>query len=338
MAIASAPRPDTIGLMPFISNLRTIPESLAEFILPLYIAPIPAFSMLNTAIGIAIMGIITALLFANSGRARKEKFFCLSWFLLFAMPTMLYRNEFYDFLNHRFFLPLIGILLFIILLVPRKPLEKHDVRITWFMVAAVVVLAFTTAVMCRAYENPLTFYDSVISHNPNNALMYNNRGNARLAAGDVSGAIDDLTRALQLNPNMAVAYYNRGNAYDAMGGLAEAIKDYDKFIELNPQEAGGYVNRGNAYDTGGDHEKAIKDFDRAIELDAHDVYAYNSRGLAYDELGEHEKAIKDYDIAIKLNPNFAAAYCNRGIAYQARNMLPEARQDFSVYEQLTGKK
>ena len=336
-AIEKAPHPGIVGWMPFISNMRTIPESLAEFILPLYIAPIPAFSILNTAIGIALMCIITALLFANTGRTRKEKFFCLSWFLLFAMPTMLYRNEFYDFLNHRFFLPLIGILLFIILLVPGKSLEKYDVRITWLMVAATVVLALTTAVMCRAYENPLTFYDSVISHNPNSALMYNNRGSVRLAAGDVSGAIGDLTRALQLNPNLAVAYYNRGNAYDAMGGLAEAIKDYDKFIELNPQEAGGYVNRGNAYDTGGDHEKAIRDFDRAIELDPNNVYAYNSRGLAYDELGEPERAIKDYDRAIELNPNFAAAYCNRGIAYRARNMPTEAKQNFRVYEELTGK-
>jgi tetratricopeptide (TPR) repeat protein len=338
MAIESAPRPGTIGWMPFISNLRTIPESLAEFIWPLYIAPIPAFSMLNTAIGIAAMCIIMALLLANTGRTRKEKLFCLSWFLIFVMPTMLYRNEFYDYLNHRFFLPLIGILLFIIFLIPGKLPEKYDVRITWLMVAATVVLAFTTAVTCRAYENPLTFYDSVISHNPNNALMYNNRGNVRLAAGDVSGAIGDLTRALQLNPNLAVAYYNRGNAYDAMGSLAEAINDYNKFIELNPQAAGGYVNRGNAYDTGGDHEKAIRDFDRALELDPNNFYAYNSRGLAYDELGEPERAIKDYDRAIELNPNFAAAYCNRGLAYQARNMLPEARRDFSVYEQLKAKK
>lgn len=338
IAIEGAPRPGTIGLMPFISNLRTIPESLAEFILPLHIAPIPAFSMFNTAIGIATMCLITALLFANTGRSWKEKFFCLSWFLLFVVPTLLYRNEFYDYLNHRFFLPLIGILLFLILLIPGKSLEKYDVRITWLMVAAAVVLSSTTAVTCRAYENPLTFYNSVISHNPNNALMYNNRGNVKLAAGDVSGAIDDLTKALELDPKIAVAYYNRGNAYDAMGDLAEAIKDYDKFIELNPQEAGGYVNRGNAYDTGGDHERAIRDFDRALELDPNDIYAYNSRGLAYDELGEHERAIKDYDIAIKLNPNFAAAFCNRGIAYQAMNMLPEARQDFSVYEQLKGKK
>jgi tetratricopeptide (TPR) repeat protein len=339
MAIESAPQHQSaVGLMPFISNLRTIPESLAEFLWPFHIAPIPAFSILNTAIGIAAMCLIIALLFANTGGSWKEKAFGLSWFLIFVMPTMLYRNEFYDYLNHRFFLPLIGILLFMIFLIPRKSLEDYDVGITRFMVVAVIVLSFTTAVTCRVYANPLAFYNSVISHAPNNALMYNNRGNVKLAAGDVSGAIGDLTKALELDPNFAVAYYNRGNAYQAESDLAAAIRDYDKFIELKPLAAGVYVNRGIAYDAGGDHEKAIKDFDRAIELDPNNVYAYNSRGLAYDELGEHERAIKDYDKAIERNPNFAAAYCNRGIAYQARHMLPEARRDFSVYEQLTGRK
>jgi tetratricopeptide (TPR) repeat protein len=337
MATGNLSNRNDIGLMPFISNLQTIPESLARVFLPFDIALIPSFSFFNTLTGLGIIIMIIVLFFNNKERSKKEKVFCLSWFLFLLLPTMLYKNESYNYLSHRFFLPLIGILLFVLFIFPTKWFEKKDSKISWFMVAIFALLSSITFVKARSYADPMTFYNSAISQNPDNALMYNNRGYVKVDIGDFQEAINDFTKAIELNPNFALAYNNRGLAYSAIGDLERAIKEYGKAIELNPNFALAYLNRGNAYRNKGDLDKAIKYYDKAIELNPNDANAYNNRGNVYYNEGYHEMAIKYYNIAIELDPNDADTYCNRGIAYRDKGMLKEAVQDFKMYEKLKKK-
>src|SRR3954447_13913587 len=63
------------------------------------------------------------------------------------------------------------------------------------------------------------------------AGAYNNRGNAKGAAGDLDGAIADYNHALQLDPKLAEAYYNRGNVKAKSNDLEGAITEYTRAIE-----------------------------------------------------------------------------------------------------------
>jgi len=307
------------GLTQFISNLQTIPESFANFFLPFDIALIPSFSLLKILIGLGIITMIIVLFFINKERSKKEKVFCLSWFLFLLLPTMVHKTEYIDYLNHRFFLPLIGILLFVLFLLPKKWIEEKDIKrkivVNGGFFCIFALLSSLTFIQSRSYSDPITFWNSSISQNPDNPLMYNNRGYVKDNRSDFQGAINDYTKAIELNPNFALAYYNRGNAYGTKGDLAEAIKDYDKAIELNPNFALAYYNRGNTYRMKGDLAEAIKDYDKAIELNPNFAYAYNNRGSAYNDEGDHEMAIKYYNKAIEMDPNYAVAYYNRGNAF-----------------------
>ena len=172
-------------------------------------------------------------------------------------------------------------------------------------------------------------YDKVLRLNPNLAVAYNNRGNAKHGMGQYEDAIKDRDKAIQLDPNYAVAYYNRGNAKNAMGQHEDAIKDYDKAIQLDPNLAVAYNNRGNTKHEMGQHEDAIKDCDKAIQLDPNLAVAYNNRGNTKRAMGQYEDAIKDYDKAIQLDPNYAVAYYNRGVVANYKlGRVNEARQDF----------
>jgi tetratricopeptide (TPR) repeat protein len=338
IAIGNSSIQNEVTLVPLISNLQMIPESLATFFLSFDIDLFPSFSLFKTLIGLGIIIMIIVLFFNNKERTKKEKVFCLSWFLFLLLPTMLYKIRFIDYLNHRFFLPLIGILLFVLFIIPKKWFEKKNIKSSWLMVAIFVLLSSITFVKSRSFSDPMTFFNAAISQNPDNALMYNNRGYVKVDIGDFQEAINDYTKAIELNPNFALFYYNRGNAYSDKRDLENAIKDYDKVIELNPDNADAYNNRGIAYKDKGDFEKAIKDYDKVIELNPDDADAYNNRGSAYNEKGDHELAIKAYDKAIELNPNYTVAYYNRGIAYKAKGMLKEAEQNFKKYDKLMKKK
>lgn len=334
MAIKNISNRNDVGLIPFISNLQTIPEAFTRFFSPFDSDLISNFTLFKTLTGLGIITIIIMLYFTNKERPKKEKIFCLSWFLFLLLPTLLYKDEYIDYLSHRFLLPLIGILLFILFIVPKKWFEKKDSKSSWLLVVIFIFLSFITFVKARAYSDPMTFYNSAIDQNPASAFAYNGRGYLKVSKGDLQGAISDLTKAIELNPNNAEAYTNRGIAYYSKGDFKMAIKDYNKAIELAPYVVYAYINRGNVYYNKGNFKMAIKDYDKSIKMNPNSVNAYTNRGAAYYSLGHLAEAINDYSKAIELDPNLATAYYNRGIAYKAKGMLKEAEQDFKMFETL----
>ena len=316
------------GLIPLVSNLPMIPDALARLFSPLDIALISYFSLFKTLAGSGIIILIIVIFFKNRERKTREKVFGLACFLLFLLPGMFYKTEDIDYLGHRLILPLIGILLFLLFSIPKKWIETKAVKISWLMIAVFALLYSITLAKSRCYSDPITFYNSAISQNPDNALMYTNRGAIKVNMGDLQGAINDFTKAIELKPEDAIAYNNRGIAYSSKGNLEKAIRDYNKAIELNPDYAGVYNNWGNTYRDKGDLDEAVKKYDKAIELNPDFTDAYNNRGNAYQDKGDLDKAVRDYNKAIELNPNFKLAYFNRGNAYNNKGDRDKAVKNY----------
>jgi tetratricopeptide (TPR) repeat protein len=82
----------------------------------------------------------------------------------------------------------------------------------------------------------------------------------------LKGAIDDFNQAIQINPNIALAYINRGNARSQLENVKEAMEDYNQALRLNPNLAQGYLNRGLTRRESGDEKGATADLQRASEL------------------------------------------------------------------------
>ncbi|MBN2352354.1 MAG: tetratricopeptide repeat protein [Spirochaetales bacterium] len=332
IAIGVLSMENEVGLFPLISNLRTIPESLTNFFLPFNIELIPSFSLFKTLVGAGLIVLMVVIFFLNKDRSKKEKFFCLAWFFCLLLPTLLYKEGFIDYLSHRLFLPLIGILLFGLLCIPKKWLEEKKVKrkilVNGGSFGVFALLSIFTFINSRPYSGPIAFWNTSISQNPNNPMNYVNRGYVKLLGHDVQGAIEDYSKAVELNPIFAPAYYNRGNAYAEKGDFDKAIKDYDKAIELNPRDANIFYNRGNAYAAKGDAESAVKDYRTAIELYPKYAEAYNNLGLAYQAAGDRKSALREYDKAIESQPSLAEAYYNRGNLYLDMGDFKNAIRDY----------
>ncbi len=132
----------------------------------------------------------------------------------------------------------------------------------------------------KDYEGAIADYTKAIELNPNDAVYYNNRGDARKELRDYSGAIADYTKAIELNPNDAVYYNNRGNArlykkdddddvYDDLDNYKDrldAIIDYTKAIELEPDNARYYKNRGDARQWGASKLGGLADYIKAENI------------------------------------------------------------------------
>jgi tetratricopeptide (TPR) repeat protein len=135
------------------------------------------------------------------------------------------------------------------------------------------------------------------------AQEYYNRGNIYGKKGNLTQAISDYTKAIEINPIFTEAYYNRGNTYEKQGNLTQAISDYTKAIETNPKYAAAYCNRGNVYQTQGNLPLAIADYNKALEISPNDSTSLYNRGLAYYGVEQYGKALTDYTTAISQNPD-----------------------------------
>jgi len=257
---------EKVGLLPFLQNLRTIPESLAKFFIPFNILPIPGFSIINTLFGLVVLVILFILFIKNKERSKKENAFFISWFLLLLLPTMFFKHEAIDYLDHRFFLPMIGILLFVLTNLPEKWLKNGDIKKPSLLIVLIVFLSFFTFTNSRSYSDMMTFYTSAISKNPDSAFAYNNRGAAYLNQGLPDKAINDYTKAIELKPDYVVAYTGRGNANFSLKLNDNAIADYTKVIELHAGDANTYNNRGAAYCRKRMFDEACADFKKAEEM------------------------------------------------------------------------
>jgi tetratricopeptide (TPR) repeat protein len=83
-------------------------------------------------------------------------------------------------------------------------------------------------------DEQVRFYTEAIRLKPDYAEVYNNRGIARRAKGDVEGALHDYTEAIRLKPDYASAYDNRGNARRDEGDGEGAQQDYNEAIRPKP--------------------------------------------------------------------------------------------------------
>lgn len=66
------------------------------------------------------------------------------------------------------------------------------------------------------------------------AAAFNNRAMARIAAGNLTGAAEDLGEALSLAPDHWAIYLNRGNLHLAENQPQAALSDYARARELAP--------------------------------------------------------------------------------------------------------
>jgi tetratricopeptide (TPR) repeat protein len=177
-------------------------------------------------------------------------------------------------------------------------------------------------------DRAIVDYGQVIQRSPQDAIAFNNRGNAYADLGQYEAALADYTQAIQLNPLVAPAFYNRGNLNRNLGHYEAAMADYTQAIQLNPQVAATFNNRGIIYADLGQYEAALADYTQAIQLNPQYALAFNNRGNAYRNLDDYEAALADYTQAIRLNPQYANAFNNRGATYADLGQYEVAQADF----------
>lgn len=151
--------------------------------------------------------------------------------------------------------------------------------------------AYADIVMGREGVSEPANIDEAIESDPNNADLYNIRGNKYLMEKEYLKAVTHFNRAIETNPNYSEPYNGLGIAFRNMKQFDKAIYNYSKAISLNPNYFEAYNNIGVAYMHLADYKNMCSNFKKACELGSCEkISASRQQGLcqslATEELAE----------------------------------------------------
>jgi tetratricopeptide (TPR) repeat protein len=164
------------------------------------------------------------------------------------------------------------------------------------------------------------------------ASTFVEKGWSLISLGDPAGAIQALTRALELSPGDLQAQSLLGWAEMQSDRLDEALATFSRVLAQEPANALARVNMGYICLKKRSFGEAIEHLSRVIRLDNDrkaGLYAHYYLGLVYLERGMFADAQGFLEKAIALGPNLIEAYHDLGRAQWCAGDADRARQTWS---------
>ena len=148
---------------------------------------------------------------------------------------------------------------------------------------------------------------------------------------DVSGALRELQRAVDLDPNSAQAHLHLGNMYGFLRRHKEAVAETQRALELDSQSAAVLEGAADVYLCSGRPDRAAELYTKAAQLNPSDALVRDNLGVAHVRLGRFDEGIAEIKKAIEMSmgsvPSLKAdlvyALSRAGRLEEARGVLSE---------------
>jgi len=310
---------DKFGIDVFISNIPTFFEYIFKFIIPTHYSVNPSYTGFITIIGILLFLLLVFSFFYLKKYNLPLVIFCFSWYSFFVAPGMFFQHGIsdysYKYLEHRSYLPIIGLVIMIIGIYWNY-IEKLSSKVI-YPLGAIIIIFYGSKAHSNSfnYKDPIAYYESAIKSNPKNAMALSNLGTWYKDANDLAKAVYYINESLRYNPKDYISIYHIGQINNIQGKPQDALLMFKKALVVNPNFAHAYNDLGYTYNMLKEHKLAIEALNKCIELDHNFKGAFINLGNAYYNLNDFNKALENYNKVITNDPKAADAYKNAGMAY-----------------------
>ena len=142
------------------------------------------------------------------------------------------------------------------------------------------------------------FASEMSPHDPATLIV---EGEAKLAAGDIDGAVGAFQQAVAASPSSAVARSKLGIAYVHKKQWDAAAGEFGRAIQLDPTYAPAYSNLGNVYRERGQLDHAVAHYQKAVSMDPDYWIAHQNLGIVYKQQGRLGDAVREFKTAARLS-------------------------------------
>jgi len=142
--------------------------------------------------------------------------------------------------------------------------------------------------------------DLAIESDPQCAPAFTMRAFVRLAAADLSGAIDDANRAAAIDPDDPQSYLATATAYNSFGRFREGAQAASQALMIDLDSWQARLELAKALYGNGMYVLALHEID-LLEVDFPDVHLV--RGNVLMRLGRREEGVSEFRAFLRLAPN-----------------------------------
>ena len=174
------------------------------------------------------------------------------------------------------------------------------------------------------YAQALDQIDVALDKNPDNSLVWNQRGLALQRLKRLEEALVSYDRALVLWRDHAEVLCNRGAALHDLKRFDEALASFDRALAVRPRYAEAFCYRAAALAELKRSEEALSSYDCALAIAPDYADALSGRADVLVELKRFDEAVASYDHALAIQPDNAERLCNRGVALYELKRTEEA--------------
>jgi len=266
-------------LMAIIYNSPAILAYLGKSIFPfeMSVFPILRDMRISLILGIPVLLFIVYQLFKSKKQELVYLFFALLWIILLIVPSLIQDpTKVPNFSEHRFYVSLIGLLLFISKQdnLTRYIISDKTIRVVGLLI--IVIFSVLTIRHCRNYKDKIAFWSNAVETSPSYAFNHNNLGAIYFLDGDYQNAEKYFRQAVDINPSEPLANGNIGLICMNSGRLEEAEQFYFREIKINPNYDNVYFNLGILYSQTNRVNTAIELWIKTIEINPYYADAYNN--------------------------------------------------------------
>lgn len=289
---------DTAGLgfkLSFSSIIANSPAVILYFgkiFFPFNLSVFPILKDSSLILGGSAVVLWVAALLWSRGQRRPMIIFGFLWFLVFVFFSLLRATSPLapaDFLEHRLYFPMVGIM---IAVMAAKDLDASEKSARWSKILFVCFFALFVSVnhgYAKNFQDRLAFWKSAVKSAPRAPLAHANLGAMYYLDEQFEPAVYHYQKALTINPGQDMVYSNLALIFEKQGRWLDAEQAFERELYFNPRYADGYFNFGLLRYRQKRIPEAREFMRQAIALDPHHIAARQALAVDYYRTGEADK-------------------------------------------------
>ncbi|KAJ2723802.1 TOM (translocase of outer membrane) complex component [Coemansia sp. Benny D115] len=138
--------------------------------------------------------------------------------------------------------------------------------------------------------------------------IYSLRGMFNFLRSNLSQALSDMDKALEINPKHVRTYLRKANLFTEKKDLDSVSKFLDQAQETEPDNAEVYFQKGQVQFLKQEFKEAASDYERAAALDPDFVYPRIQLGVVQFKIGKMQEAMNTFSEAMSRFPTRSDLY------------------------------
>ena len=296
------------GLMRLLMNSPVIPELIAKLFIPFFIIVLSTFKIWTVGTGLILAGAFIYYLIRNKKEDNKYIYFGLAWFVLLIIPGTMYSHFhsefFYDYLDHRAYLPMIGVLILLADITPSGWLNLKKKKPFYIILILFLFYSGYSALQARNYTDPISFWTSAANSNPKVAGFHLVLGELLLRSDRFEEAERQFLISMKYQPDVVDSYCYLGEIYDKQKRHARAVNVLNMAVKVDSANFFAWKTMAKNYLILEMPDKAIEAYKKAHAIKPEDQNVIQKLVIALTEVQRFKEATNYLDKLRKVKSGF----------------------------------